>query len=141
MNVERWRLLLPASRTNERAALDPSALLSAEFLEFQVANGHLIAGAHRTAGANTQAEPPRAEGTQSIERVATALSLDEPVSLEWSEGERAVIFETEVPRNQVRTLRVSGPAHLAWALFEPGADGAWRARRRAPSDSPVARAK
>jgi len=125
VNVERWRLLLPAARTNERAGLDSAAGTSADFLAFQVANGHLIATA------KAQAEPQRAEGAQSLEREAKALSLDEPVSLEWSDGERAVIFETEVPRNQARTLRVSGPASLAWALFEPGTDGGWRSRATA----------
>ncbi|MET0280133.1 MAG: glycosyltransferase family 2 protein [Steroidobacteraceae bacterium] len=50
------------------------------------------------------------------------------MSLEWREGERAAILEIDVPRQQVRRLRVTGPAGLAWALFEPGADGDWRAR-------------
>jgi cellulose synthase/poly-beta-1,6-N-acetylglucosamine synthase-like glycosyltransferase len=45
--------------------------------------------------------------------------------------ERAIIFELDVPRQQVRKLRVTGPSGLAWALFDPGADGEWRSRASA----------
>jgi cellulose synthase/poly-beta-1,6-N-acetylglucosamine synthase-like glycosyltransferase len=117
--IEKWRLLLPESRTNERAGLDAAARTLPEVLAFQVANGHL------PAAANAQADLQLADGGQSLEREAKCLGLDEPVSFEWSEGERAVIFEIDVLRNHVRTLRVSGPTSLAWALFEPGADGGW----------------
>jgi cellulose synthase/poly-beta-1,6-N-acetylglucosamine synthase-like glycosyltransferase len=123
--VERWRLLLPASRTNECAALDAGVGSSAEVLAFQVANGHL------PAAAKAEAEPQLAEVGRSLEREAKSLSLNEPVSLEWPDGERAVIFEMDVPRHQARSLRVSGPTSLAWALFEPGADGGWRSRATA----------
>jgi cellulose synthase/poly-beta-1,6-N-acetylglucosamine synthase-like glycosyltransferase len=123
--VGRWRLLLPASRTNERAALDVSARPSAEVLAFEVANGHLPATPKAADGLQL------AEGAQSLEREAKRLGLDEPVSLEWPADERAVIFEIDVPRNQARRLRLSGPTHLAWALFEPGADGSWRSRATA----------
>jgi cellulose synthase/poly-beta-1,6-N-acetylglucosamine synthase-like glycosyltransferase len=119
-----WRLLLPPSRTNERAARD-AARRAAEVLAFQVANGHL------PAAANAANELPLAESAQSLERKAKRLGLDEPVSLEWPCGERALIFEMDVPRNQMRRLRLSGPANLAWALFEPGADGGWRSRAAA----------
>lgn len=117
--VDKWRLLLPESRTNERA-LDAAARTLPEVLAFQVANGHL------PAAAEAQADLQLAVGGQSLEREAKCLGLDEPVSFEWSDGERAVIYEMDVPRNHVRTLRVSGPPSLAWAMFEPGADGGWR---------------
>ena len=124
-NLEGWRLLLSESRTNERVARDAAARPAVEVLAFQVANGHL------PVAAKAKAEPQLAEGGQSFELNAKCLALDEPVSLHWSEGERARIFEVDVPRNQVRTLRVSGPTSLAWALFEPGTDGGWRSRATA----------
>jgi hypothetical protein len=115
-------LLLPASRTIEPAAQEAAARPSAEALAFQVANGHL------PAAAKAETEFQLAEGDQSLEREAKCLSLDNTVSLEWSEGEHAAIFEMSVPRNQTRRLRVSGPTGLAWALFDPGDDGGWRSR-------------
>jgi cellulose synthase/poly-beta-1,6-N-acetylglucosamine synthase-like glycosyltransferase len=89
-------------------------------LAFKVANGHM------SDGAQVQIESHLADAEPSLEHRAKILNLDEPISLDWIEGERAAIFEMEVPRNQVRMLRVSGPTSLAWALFEPGADGGWR---------------
>jgi cellulose synthase/poly-beta-1,6-N-acetylglucosamine synthase-like glycosyltransferase len=77
------------------------------------------------------AAPQLADGEQLIERGARPLGLDEPTSLEWAAGVRALIFEIAVPRNQTRSLRVSGPSGLAWALFEPGANGDWRSRATA----------
>lgn len=123
--VERWRLLLPPSHTNERTARDVAARPAAEALAFQVANGH------RPAAANAAVGLQLAEGGQSLEREAKRLGLDEPLSLEWSAGERAIILEMDVPRDQARRLRLSGPTNLAWALFEPGEDGSWRSRATA----------
>ena len=121
--VGRWRLLLPASCTDERATPGAAARPSPDVLAFRVANGHLPAVA--------EAELQLADGEQFIEREARRLGLDESTSLEWADGERALIFEMDVPRNQARRLRVSGPTDLAWALFEPGADGDWRSRATA----------
>jgi cellulose synthase/poly-beta-1,6-N-acetylglucosamine synthase-like glycosyltransferase len=95
---------------------------SPEVLAFRVANGRL------PAAALTDPEHQPSSGGQFLEREARWLGLDEPLSLEWHAGERALIFEMDVPRNQSRRLRISGPAGLAWALFDPGADGDWRAR-------------
>ena len=117
---ERWRLLLPASLKDGRAALDAPAQQSAELLAFKVANGHM------SVAAVAQADSHLADLDPSLECKAKRLGLDEPVSLAWTDGERAAIYEIEVPRNQVRTLRVTGPTSLAWALFEPGADDGWR---------------
>ena len=119
-DVERWRLLLAEMSTNARAALEESARPAAAVLNFKVANGRL------PAVSNADPEVTFAEGGQYLEREAMAIALDEPVSLDWSAPERARIFEVEVSRNQVRTLRVTGPTSLAWALFEPGADAGWR---------------
>jgi cellulose synthase/poly-beta-1,6-N-acetylglucosamine synthase-like glycosyltransferase len=120
-DVDRWRLLLSAPCANGRAACDEPQPPEADVLTFKVANGHL------PVVNNAETELPIGKDGQYNERDARYLSLDEPVSLEWSEGERARIFEVEVSRNQERTLRVGGPASLAWALFEPGVDGGWRA--------------
>jgi cellulose synthase/poly-beta-1,6-N-acetylglucosamine synthase-like glycosyltransferase len=117
--VERWRLLLPVARTNEQAARP-----AIDFLGFQVANGRLPVTARAKAA-------PAHEGDPRLQREARFLGIEEPVSLEWPEGERAVIYEMDVPRNQARRLRVSGPSGLAWALFEPGTDGDWRSRATA----------
>ena len=126
-DVEGWRLLLSESRTNDRVALDEPAQPSAEVLTFKVANRHLPAVANAEDELSfAKVELSFAKDVQYLEREAEYLALDEPVSLDWSEGERARIFEIDVPRNQVRTLRVSGPTSLAWALFEPGVDGGWR---------------
>jgi cellulose synthase/poly-beta-1,6-N-acetylglucosamine synthase-like glycosyltransferase len=124
-DIEKWRLLLPEPRTNERAGLDAAARTLPEVLAFQVANGHL------PAAAQAEAELQLAEGGKSLKREAKLLDLNEPVSFEWLDGERAVIFEVDVSRDQARRLRVSGPTSLAWALFEPGADGGWRSRATA----------
>lgn len=121
-SVERWQLLLPASRADERAARDGAA---PDVLAFQVANGHLADGA------KPEGELASAEPGQSLTRPAKRLRLDEPLSFDWPDGEHALIFEMEVPRAQVRNLRVSGPPGLAWALFEPGTDGGWRPRASA----------
>jgi cellulose synthase/poly-beta-1,6-N-acetylglucosamine synthase-like glycosyltransferase len=129
VHVERvaggWRLWFPASCTDERAKLDAVARPSPDVLAFRVANGHL------PATGEAAAELQLADGEPFIEREARRLGLDESTSLEWADGERALIFEMEVPRNQARRLRVSGPSGLAWALFEPGADGDWRPRATA----------
>ncbi len=120
-DVERWRLLLCAPCTDERAAPEEPAQPLAEVLTFKVANRHL------PTVANAEAEKPFSQDVQRLEREANVLGLDEAVSLDWPAGERARIFEVNVSRNQVRMLRVRGPASLAWALFEPGTDGGWRA--------------
>ena len=134
-DVQGWRLLLPASRTSERV-LDEPTQPTAEVLTFKVANRHL------PAVANAQAELSLAEDVRYLDFDAKCLDLDEPASLNWSEGERALIFEVDVPRNQVRTLRVSGPTSLAWALFEPGVDGGWRSLANASAaGSPVGQAR
>src|SRR5690606_20857535 len=65
------------------------------------------------------------------EHEAQRLGLDETLATEWPEGARALIFEIDVPRSDVRNLRVSGPDGLAWALFDPGTDGGWRSRATA----------
>jgi len=122
--VRPWRLVLPASCANERAA-PVAARASAELLAFQVANGHL------PAHTDAQDVSQLAAGAEFHQCEAKRLGLDAPVTLEWPAGERAVIFEIEVPRSQARRLRLSGPANLAWALFEPGADGGWRSRASA----------
>ena len=117
---ERWRLFIPDPRTNPRVTLDiPAAKFSSEVFAFKVANGHLPAAAQ--APAEAQAVPEH-----WFERDAGRLHLDEAASVEWVEGERAAIFEVDVPRNQVRTFSVSGPSSLAWALFEPGLNGGMR---------------
>jgi cellulose synthase/poly-beta-1,6-N-acetylglucosamine synthase-like glycosyltransferase len=118
--VGRWRLLLPASGTNEQAALDAPTGALAKALTLKVANRHL------PDAVNAESDLSVAENAQVLAREAKCMTLDEPVTLDWSEGERALIFEVDVSRNQTRTLRVSGPTSLAWALFEPGADGGWR---------------
>jgi cellulose synthase/poly-beta-1,6-N-acetylglucosamine synthase-like glycosyltransferase len=79
------------------------------------------------------AEPQLAESEPSLRREARRLNLDEGASIEWPEGERALIFELNVTRKRTGTLRVNGPSDLAWALFEPGADGEWRSRAAASS--------
>ncbi len=118
--VGRWRLSLPIPREDEPAP-DSAARRSQDLLAFRVANGHLPAAA--------DAEVQLADGETFVN--AMPLALNESASLEWANGERALIFEMNVPRNQVRRLRVSGQTDLAWALFEPGADGDWRARATA----------
>jgi cellulose synthase/poly-beta-1,6-N-acetylglucosamine synthase-like glycosyltransferase len=118
--VSGWLLALSESCTKERAALEGPVRPSTVDLAFKVANRHL------PAAVNAEAELPFAQDRRHLELEAKCLGLDEPITLDWSEGERARIFEVDVSRNQTRTLRVSGPASLAWALFEPGADGGWR---------------
>ena len=129
MHVERvtgrWRLSVPESSARERASLDAAARPAPNILAFRVANGHLPFAAK----AHTEAQ--FAHGEQSVERESKRLDLNEPVSFQWPEGERALIFEVHAPRNQRRRLRVSGPTGLAWALFEPGVDGDWRSRASA----------
>jgi cellulose synthase/poly-beta-1,6-N-acetylglucosamine synthase-like glycosyltransferase len=112
--------LLPALGTNEQAALDAPTGALAKALTLKVANRHL------PGAVNAESDLSFAENAQFLARDAKCITLDEPVTLDWSEGERALIFEVDVSRNQTRTLRVSGPTSLAWALFEPGADGGWR---------------
>src|ERR1700733_7038289 len=118
--VGRWRLLLPALGTNEQAALDAPTGALAKALTLKVANSHLPGAVH------AESELSFVENGQLLAREAKCITLDEPVTLDWSEGERALIFEVDVSRNQTRTLRVSGPTSLAWALFEPGTDAGWR---------------
>jgi|GEM_PF-1381206 len=111
----RWRLLLPAGH----AAPDSGARASSDVLAFHVANGHFASDA--IAGARSDCE-------LRDEHEAQRLGLDETLATEWPEGARALIFEIDVPRSDVRNLRVSGPDGLAWALFDPGTDGGWRSR-------------
>lgn len=116
----RWQLLVSATRTNERATQDDPTIPSPDVLSFRVANRRL------PVVSSDSAEPASAHGVIIKERVAQTLDLDEPVSIDWAQGERARIYEIEVSRNQVRKLKVSGPGSLAWALFDPGLDGGWR---------------
>jgi hypothetical protein len=118
-------LSVPESSARERASLDAAARPAPNILAFRVANGHLPSATK----ANTEAQFVNDE--QSVERESKRLDLNEPVSFEWPEGERALIFEVHAPRSQRRRLRVSGPTGLAWALFEPGVDGDWRSRASA----------
>src|SRR6185369_17455764 len=101
-------LLLPDSCTTERATSGTEARPSAKFLAFRVANGHLPARA--------DAEIQSPHGGPSIEREAKRLDLDGVESIEWPDGERALIFEIDVARKLTGRLRVSGPADVAWAL-------------------------
>jgi cellulose synthase/poly-beta-1,6-N-acetylglucosamine synthase-like glycosyltransferase len=123
--VGRWRLLLPATRTDESATRDATTRPAQELLAFGVANGHL------PVTAPAASERLFADGEKFLEREAERIGLDESMPFEWADGERARAFEIEVPRNQARRLRVSGPAGLAWALFQPGTDGDWRSRSTA----------
>jgi cellulose synthase/poly-beta-1,6-N-acetylglucosamine synthase-like glycosyltransferase len=118
-------LLLPESCENVRAMHDAAPPRSPAILAFRVANGQL------PAPTEPGSEPRRPDGEPSLEREAKRLGFDESTSLAWPEGERALIFEMDVPRKVARGLRVSGPPGLAWALFEPGVDGGWRPRSTA----------
>ncbi len=123
--VRRWRLLLPESCEDVRATHDAAPPRSHAILPFRVANGHL------PAPTEPGSEHRLPDGEPSLEREAKRLGFDESVSLGWPDGERALIFEMDVPRKVARRLRVSGPPGLTWALFEPGVDGCWRPRSTA----------
>lgn len=113
----RWRLLVPprASDPHPVAAGNPA-------LEFLVANGRLAAS--EAGGGAAPAEAP-------LERPARVIDWSAPERLEWGSGEPALLFEVHVPRPSTRRLRVRGPSGVAWALFPPGTDGAWRPRASA----------
>src|SRR5690606_4135726 len=104
----RWRLSF-SNRKHELEDPASSPRFAAGVLAFHVANGHL------RGGANVQ---PRCAD-------------DEVSSIGWVDGERALILEIDVPRSEVRKLRISGPSGLAWALFDPGTDADWRPRASA----------
>jgi hypothetical protein len=118
-------MLVPEPCAGVHVTHDPAQApsLSQTILAFRVANGHLPAP--------TGTEPRLSDGERELERDAKRLGFDESVSFAWPEGERALMFEIDVPRNVARGLRISGPPALAWALFEPGTDGGWRPRSTA----------
>lgn len=87
-----------------------------------MANGRLPA---------SQAEAGDAPDEALLERPARVIDWSAPERLEWGSGEQALLFEVHVPRPSTRQLRVRGPSGVAWALFPPGTDGAWRPRASA----------
>jgi len=118
----RWRLSF-SNRKHELEDPASSPRFAAGVLAFHVANGHLRGGAN--------VQPRCADDEQLIEREARRIGLDEVSSIGWVDGERALILEIDVPRSEVRKLRISGPSGLAWALFDPGTDADWRPRASA----------
>ncbi len=112
----RWGLLIPAATHDRRGGNDPRPL------EFLVANGHLP-----SAGA----AGPDAGEASVLQGPARTLDLNTPRRIEWVAGEQALLFEIPVSRASTRQLRMTGPSGVAWALFAPGTDGAWRSRSNA----------
>ena len=113
----RWQLITPARRPD---AHDPQDEQRA--LDFLVANKRL--------GISVEAASRVPEGA-SIHRPARAINCNVPTRVEWPSGEQALLFELDVRRASTRKIRVRGTKGVAWALFSPGTDGAWRPRSTA----------
>lgn len=114
---DRWYLRVPPpTRDQHRRDTGPRPL------DFLVANGRLPTS--EVAGISTP------EGA-SLQVPALTIDWNAPKQVEWSSSEQALLFVVHVPRPSTRQLRVRGPSGVAWALFRPGTDGAWRPRASA----------
>lgn len=112
---ERWGLIVPTLR-------DPRRASGASALSFRVANGRLPV--------------PDVDGIEAPDETfryvaPRALDWNTPKRFEWAPADQAVLFEIHVPRPATRQLCLRGPNGVAWALFAPGKDGAWRTRASA----------
>jgi hypothetical protein len=85
-----------------------------------VANGRLPT--------ETDAKGYDGQPVQGPERI---IDWNAPQRIAWSAGTHAKLFEIHVSRPSNRQLRVSGPSGVAFGLFAPGTDGAWRSRTSA----------
>ena len=93
--------------------LSASAPPDAPTLPFEVSDG-------RCAAADASAD----DGVLDARR----LLVDQPVRVDWAEGERARVFEIEAPRRATRRMRVRRAERPCVGAFSPASDGEWRPR-------------
>ena len=105
-----------AAPSGWRARIAGAPAEDSPVLAFEVSDGRFAA----------PADPP----SDGADR-ARPLFVDQPVRLDWTEGERIRVFEIEAPRRATRRMRVRGPSGLAWALFPPAKEAGWRPRAQA----------